>query len=219
MITRKLLFLTFVWSASAFCPLKCTCYLDGKGRRTVSCKEGGIVGPLDLFNISADTEVLKITAPENNMNQLTMSPVFHNYKKLEEIHITRSNIPQLGMHFFWRLNKLDVLDLSQNNITQPLDHNFRGLFGLKELYLDDNRIYSLPSGTFQYLQELKVLSIQRNRISELMPRIFLEIRKLKVLKLSGNNLKELNPAVFKDVQVITNFIGYFEFKANFQISF
>lgn len=190
------------WS-SALCPTKCTCYLDRKGRTSVICKEGGLVGPLNLNNVSLDTEVIKITAPEDNMNELTMSPVFQSYKNLEEIHVTKSNIPQLGMHFFWGLNKLDVLNLTQNNITQPLDHNFRGLSKLKELYLDDNRIISLPSGTFRYLHELKVLSVQRNRIEELTPRIFLEISKLKVLKLSGNNLKELNPEVFKDVQVIS----------------
>ncbi|EFA04323.2 leucine-rich repeat-containing protein 15 [Tribolium castaneum] len=196
-----LLILACLWGPlSALCPSQCSCYLDPRGRNAVLCKDGGIVGPLDLFNMSADTEVLKITAPEDNMNQLTMSPIFSNYKNLEEIHITRSNIPQLGMHFFLKLKKLDVLDLSQNNITQPLDHNFRGLMRLKELYLDDNRISSLPSGTFRFLEELKVLSIQRNRIAELTPRIFLEIGKLKVLKLSGNHLQELNPVVFEDVR-------------------
>ncbi|XP_018569159.1 leucine-rich repeat-containing protein 15-like [Anoplophora glabripennis] len=186
--------------ASRLCPTKCTCYLDQKGRTSVLCKEGGMVGPLNLNNVSLDTEVIKIIAPEDNMNELTMSPVFQSYKNLEEIHITKSNVPQLGMHFFWGLDRLDVLNLTQNNITQPLDHNFRGLSRLKELYLDDNRIISLPSGTFRHLRELKVLSVQRNRIEELTPRIFLEIGKLKVLKLSGNNLKVLNPEVFKDVQ-------------------
>ncbi|CAH1991500.1 unnamed protein product [Acanthoscelides obtectus] len=190
---------TQAW-ARYMCPTKCTCYLDQKGRRAVLCKEGGLVGPLNLNNVSLDTEVIKITAPDDNMNELTMSPVFQSYKKLEEIHITKSNVPQLGMHFFWGLTKLDVLNLSQNNITQPLDHNFRGLSKLKELYLDDNRIISLPSGTFRFLHELKVLSIQRNRIEELTPRIFLEVAKLRVLKLSGNHLRELNPEVFKDVQ-------------------
>lgn len=216
MALRRLLFLACLCGPlSALCPSRCTCYLDNKGRNTVSCSEGGIIGTLDLFNMSADTEVLKITGPDDNRNQLTMSPVFHNYKKLEEIHITRSNIPQLGMHFFYELKKLDVLDLSQNNITQPLDHNFRGLLRLKELCLDDNRINSLPSGTFRFLQELKVLSIQRNRITMLMPRTFLAIGKLKVLKLSGNNLKELNPVVFEEVKVITDFIGYLRFKRKF----
>lgn len=197
--------LALVSHSLAMCPTKCSCYLDQKGRRSVLCKEGGFIGPLNLNNVSLDTEIIKITAPDDNNNMLTMSPVFQSYKKLEEIHITKSNIPQLGMHFFWGLTKLDVLNLSQNNITQPLDHNFRGLDKLKELYLDDNRIQSLPSGTFRYLHELKLLSIQRNRIRDLVNRIFLEIGKLKVLKLSGNNLKELNPEVFRDVQVIIHF--------------
>ncbi|KAJ8961008.1 hypothetical protein NQ318_020313 [Aromia moschata] len=202
MIVQLLWPLLFALATQAWskCPTKCTCYLDQKGRISVLCKEGGMVGPLDLEDVGLDTEVIKITAPDDNTNALTMSPVFQKYKHLEEIHITKSNIPQLGKHFFWGLTKLDVLNLSQNNITQPLDHNFRGLFKLKELYLDDNRIISLPSGTFRYLPELKVLSVQRNRIEELTPRIFLEISKLKVLKLSGNNLRELNPEVFKDVQ-------------------
>ncbi|XP_066156246.1 carboxypeptidase N subunit 2-like [Euwallacea fornicatus] len=195
------LFLLVVASTSlAMCPTKCSCFLDPQGRKNLLCKDGGMIGPLNLDNVTLDTQVIRITAPDDNTNMLTMSPVFQSYRKLEEIHITKSNIPQLGMHFFWGLTKLDVLNLSQNNITQPLDHNFRGLDKLKELYLDDNRIQSLPSGTFRYLHELKLLSIQRNRITDLVNRIFLEIGKLKALKLSGNNLKELNPEVFRDVQ-------------------
>lgn len=194
-------FLSLGTTLGGMCPTKCSCYLDQRGRKTVLCKEGGLVGPLNLNNVSLDTEVIKITAPDDNTNLLTMSPVFQSYRHLEEIHITKSNIPQLGMHFFWGLSKLDVLNLSQNNISQPLDHNFRGLDQLKELYLDDNRIQSLPSGTFRYLRELKVLSIQRNRITDLVNRIFLEISKLRALKLSGNNLRELHPEVFRDVEV------------------
>ncbi|KAJ8963020.1 hypothetical protein NQ317_005465 [Molorchus minor] len=199
---RLLVLLLFGQSSQflAGCPVKCNCSLDQRGRISLICNQGGMVGPLNLDEVNRDTEVLKITAPDDNMNSLTMSPVFRNFKNLEEIHITKSNIPQLGEHFFYGLTKLDVLNLSQNNITQPLDRNFLGLFKLKELYLDDNRIISLPSGTFRHLHELKVLSVQRNRIQELTPRIFLEISKLKVLKLSGNNLKELHPEVFKDVQ-------------------
>ncbi|XP_076270283.1 uncharacterized protein LOC143202565 [Rhynchophorus ferrugineus] len=201
---RNMIFILLIFGLTAHgmssCPRGCSCYLDTKGRRVVQCKDGGMTGPLDLKGFGLDTEIIKITAPDDNTNLLTMSPAFQKYRNLEEIHITKSNIPQLGMHFFFGLNKLDVLNLAQNNITQPLDHNFRGLDKLKELYLDDNRIQSLPSGTFRFLHELKVLSIQRNRIKELANRIFLEIGKLKVLKLSGNNLRELNQEVFRDVQ-------------------
>ncbi|KAK9744402.1 Leucine rich repeat [Popillia japonica] len=160
--------------------------------------------------MDASMEVLRVTAPENHLNALTMNPMIQSYKRLEEIHITRSNIPNLGMHFFWGLDKLEVLNLSQNNITQPLDHNFRGLQGLKELYLDDQfKIYSLPSGTFRYLVNLATLSIQRNSMHEMMPRVFQQLERLQVLKLSGNSLVKLNPEIFKDLRVCEIFYLYF----------
>lgn len=188
-------------SIGSRCAPKCSCYLDHKGRMTVACNEGGMVGPINLQHMNKSIEVLRITAPEHNLNMLTMSPDFQQFTQLEEIHVTRSNVPMLGMHFFWGLTKLEILNLSQNNLTQPLAHNFRGLSNLKELYLDDNRISSLPSGTFRYLHNLRVLSLQRNRIREMTPRIFLEIGRLRVLRLSGNDLGELKPEVFKDIQV------------------
>ncbi|XP_050307145.1 toll-like receptor Tollo [Anthonomus grandis grandis] len=197
---QLVILLAIISTCPALCPTKCTCTQDQKNRKTVLCKDGGLIGPLTLQNVSEDTQILKITAPDDNSNMLTMSPVFHSFKQLEEIHITKSNIPQLGKHFFYGLTRLDVLNLSQNNITQPLDHNFRGLDKLKQLLLDDNRIQSLPSGTFRFLHGLKVLSIQRNRITELANRIFLEIGNLTVLKLSGNDLRQLNSEVFSDVQ-------------------
>lgn len=202
--STSLLFLSCCYLAVTFasrCAPKCSCYLDHKGRMTVACCEGGMVGPINLQHMNRSIEVLKINAPEDNLNMLTMSPDFQQFTQLEEIHVTKSNIPILGKHFFWGLTKLEILNLSQNNLTQPLDHNFRGLSNLKELYLDDNRISSLPSGTFRHLLNLRVLSLQRNRIREMTPRIFLEIGKLRILKLSGNSLEELKPDVFKDVQV------------------
>ncbi|KRT84202.1 hypothetical protein AMK59_2608, partial [Oryctes borbonicus] len=168
-------------------------------------RQGGLNGTLSLDGMDVSMEVLRITAPEDNLNALTMNPTIQAYKKLEEVHITRSNIPNLGTHFFWGLNKLEILNLSQNNITQPLDHNFRGLYNLRELYLDDNKIYSLPSGTFRYLTNLVILSIQRNRMHEMMPRVFQQLEKLKVLKLSGNSLVKLNPEIFKDIEALTVF--------------
>lgn len=209
-----LLFLlsTYFYSSASKCPPKCSCYLDSKGRKTVECKEGGMIGPLTLVDVELNTRVLRITAPEDNMNSLQMSPDIQSFKKLEEIHITRSNVPILGKYFFYGLNKLEILNFAQNNITQILDHNFYGIVNLKELYLDDNTIFSLPSGTFTFIADLKVLSIQRNRIKELMPRMFLGLKKLKVLKLSGNYLRELKPEVFEDVPVSIFFYYIFTCK-------
>ncbi|KAK5646507.1 hypothetical protein RI129_004971 [Pyrocoelia pectoralis] len=191
----------FPWmcSSSAIpCPTVCSCFLDTRGRKVVSCNQGGLTA-IPFKEMESRIELINVSAPEYNLNTLTMDPTIQDFKFLEEIHITSSNIPELGVHLFWNLKKLSVLNLSQNNITQPLDASFRGLSNLKELYLDDNRIHSLPSGTFRYLLSLKILSLQRNRIREMMPRMFEELGKLQVLKLSGNYLRELNPESFKDV--------------------
>ncbi|KAL3270389.1 hypothetical protein HHI36_023970 [Cryptolaemus montrouzieri] len=197
---RHLFVISILWQLSAACMNKCTCSPDSRGRNSVICKEGGYVGPLNLEGIDRNTEVLIISAPENNMNSLTMVPAFTELGRLEEIHITRSNIPQLGDRFFHALGNLSVLNLSQNNITQVIDRNFIGLVKLKELFLDDNSIVSLPSGTFSALKELRVLSIQRNRINELVHSVFLHVKQLRVVKLSGNPLRELHIEAFRDVR-------------------
>ncbi|CAH0557361.1 unnamed protein product [Brassicogethes aeneus] len=201
MIFKLLIISAFLAKINSLpCPSRCTCSLDSKDRKVVACVKGGMTGSVNLDGITLETQIIKISAPEDNLNDLQMSPIFQSYKKLEEIHITRSNIPQLGLHFFWGLTKLEVLNLSQNNITQALPNNFRGLDRLKELYLDDNRIHSLPSSSFQFLKELRLLSIQRNRLTTLVISLFHNINKLRVLKLSGNQLGELNPEVFGDIK-------------------
>ncbi|KAK9872310.1 hypothetical protein WA026_017116 [Henosepilachna vigintioctopunctata] len=197
---RYLLLISATCSFASGCMSNCSCSPDNKGRNAVVCKEGGIVGPLTLDGMDRNTEVLVISAPDNNMNSLTMAPAFSEFRQLEEIHITQSNIPQLGEHFFYGLANLSVLNLSQNNITQVINRNFLGLGKLKELLLDDNNIVSLPSGAFSALKELKVLSIQRNRIKELVHSVFLDVKKLRVVKLSGNPLSELQKEAFRDVQ-------------------
>lgn len=155
--------------------------------------------------LNLQVEVLKITAPPDALNALTIGPIFQPFTQLEELHITRSNVPAVGKHSFWGVPSLKILNLSQNNISHIAEHNFRGLVHLVELYLDDNRIESMPSETFRYLPELRRLSLARNRIHELVPRLFLMLGKLHSLTLSGNPLSELNPEVFKDVQALRTF--------------
>ncbi|XP_067004540.2 carboxypeptidase N subunit 2 [Anabrus simplex] len=182
------------------CPQWCICGLDMKGRHQVSCSQGGMLDPIPIISMDQQVEVLTISAPESNPNYLTIGPIFQQFTRLEELHITDSNIPAIGRHSFWGVPTLQELNLTRNNISHVLDYNFRGLANLLKLHLDDNRIESMPSGTFRYLQELRVLTLARNRITELVPRLFLMLGKLHELDLSGNQLVELNPEVFKDVQ-------------------
>ncbi|XP_068083954.1 carboxypeptidase N subunit 2 [Anabrus simplex] len=186
--------------AAIICPQLCTCGLDIKGRHQVICSQGGMLDPIPIASMNQQVEVLLITAPSSNPNFLTIGPIFQQFARLEELHITVSNIPAIGRHSFWGVPTLEVLNLTRNNIAHVLDYNFRGLANLLKLHLDDNMIESMPSGTFRYLQELRVLTLARNRITELVPRLFLMLGKLQELDLSGNHLIELNPEVFKDIQ-------------------
>ena len=186
---------------SALCPLECVCELDLKGRRKVLCPHGGMSGLIPISEINTNTEVLEISAPSNNQNYLIIGPIFQQFKVLEQLSVTDSNIPNIGKQSFWSLKSLKILNLAHNNISELVDYNFQGLHNLEVLYLDDNRIEQLHSGTFRYLPNLQVLSLVNNLISDLVPRLLLNLGRLHTLNLSGNQLNELKVEVFKDVQV------------------
>lgn len=197
------LFLHWTWaSVTKRCPKDCICDLDDPiGRIRVTCDKGGVVGSLDLSDVSSKTEVLIFTAPENNFNSLMIGPIFGKLKNIQEIHITRSNIPEIGEHSFWLLPTLEILSLRENNITRIVDENFRGISNLEKLYLDENRIDGISSGTFRYMHNLRVLSLSNNRMHVLATRIFEGLKKLQELNLNGNRLNELNAEAFIDIPV------------------
>lgn len=195
------LLLIWLCPSNALCPSQCHCKQSEKGKRKVTCSKGGMIDPIPTSNMDPGMEVLEITAPTDRWNVLTIGSVFQKFRSLEELHITRSTVLQIGMHAFWGVPSLKVLNLTFNNISAVFDHNFRGLANLVELNLDDNVISRLPSGVFKHLTELRILTVQRNQLRELVPRLFLKLTKLQVLKLSGNNLEELDPEVFKDILV------------------
>lgn len=200
---RVLTQILLIWLCTAFaiCPLDCFCRLDEKGRRKTSCVQGGMIGPIPTSTIDKDTQVLEIRSADDSANWLLIGAVFQTLTELEEVHVVRSNVPEISKHAFWGLKGLEVLNLMGNNITALQDHNFRGLANLRELYLDENKIEQLVTGGFKYLTDLKILSLAGNKLEELDARVFERLGKLQRLNLSGNRLVELYPEVFMDIQV------------------
>lgn len=96
------------------CPPECVCSLDQKGREQNICNRGGWNGiPISAFN--PDVEVLIIRGPGNH---ITIGPIFSPFRKLEELRITDSNVPSVGMKTFWGVTKLRILgkvDSPNNN--------------------------------------------------------------------------------------------------------
>ncbi|XP_064089399.1 insulin-like growth factor-binding protein complex acid labile subunit [Macrobrachium nipponense] len=189
--------------SSARCPRSCKCEYDATGRKTVVCDNGSLTDPIPVFDMERDTKILTITAPEDQSNTLTVGPIFSTLSQLEEIHITKSNVPAIGENSFWGLRHLRLLNLTNNNITLLLDSHLRGMRSLESLHLDDNHINSVASATFMSLENLETLTMARNKLRGLAPRMFLLLNRLKTLDLSGNAIRELEPEVLKDLPSLT----------------
>lgn len=155
--------------------------------------------PIPVGNMAWDVEVLIITAPPLRPNSLTLGPIFKDMRRLEEIHITRANIPALGAHTFWGLQRLHVLNLTHNEIATLMDTNFRGAEALRHLDLSHNMIESVPSAVFRHVRLLQTLTLAHNMVAELVPRIFFGLTRLQRLDISYNPLGDLRPEQFADV--------------------
>ncbi|XP_076047862.1 uncharacterized protein LOC143029194 [Oratosquilla oratoria] len=181
------------------CPDGCRCSLDRRGRREVSCTEGGMKDPIPVLEMPQDTEVLLISSTESRPNGLTLGPIFKRFRHLEEINIVGSGVPALGAHSFWGLRKLRSLNLTQNALSALMDTNFKGAVSLRHLDLSHNQIESIPSAVFRHVVHLRTLDLSDNRVPELVPRIFFGLTRLERLNLSHNPLGDLQPERFSDV--------------------
>ncbi|KAA0189456.1 hypothetical protein HAZT_HAZT007421 [Hyalella azteca] len=181
------------------CPTLCSCALDSRGRREVTCDTGGLKDPLPVMEMPLDTEVLIVDAPDGMHNSLTLGPIFKGLKKLEIVTVAKSRVPAIGEHSFWGLRYLHTLNISRNEITSLVAANFRGPEELKHLDLSRNKIESMPSAVFRYARQLRSLNLAHNRLPELVPRVFFGLSTLTSLDLSHNPLGVLPGMVFTDV--------------------
>ncbi|KAG7173081.1 insulin-like growth factor-binding protein complex acid labile subunit [Homarus americanus] len=184
------------------CPRPCRCNYEEHGRKVVTCDAGSLTGPIPVFDMDMDTKILTITSPEDQPNTLTLGPIFSTLSQLEEIHITRSNVPAIGENSLWGLSHLQVLNLTNNNITLLYDSHLKGMRSLEALHLDDNHITILASGTFRSLESLESLTLARNKLRVIAPRVFLLLSRLRYLDLSGNAIQELDPEDLKDIPAL-----------------
>lgn len=197
-LTLTLLTLTLSRLTASSCPSECVCdYQDSQKR--VTCDRGGMSRiPMEI--IDTDVQILVITAPKDNPNDLSLGRIFQNHRNLEEIHITRSNIPAIGDSSFWPGKMLRVLNLSHNNITLLKGTDFYILSKLQVLNLSHNNIAATPSAPFIHLSNLKGLSLAHNKLQTLVPRFFYQLPNLEFLDLTGNPLGAIDPENLKDLR-------------------
>lgn len=187
------------------CPESCRCSIDQHGRNIVVCQQGDMMETIPVFDIADNTKVLIITAPPFKQNYLSLGPIFQGLRKLEEIQINWSGIPNLGEHSLWGLHNLRILNLTWNHLTSLRDTNFKGAKSLRKLDLSHNRIESIPSAAFRHVRQLTYLNLAYNFLPDLVPRIFFGLTRLDDLDLSFNPLGKLNSDIFSDVSLLKSF--------------
>ncbi|XP_065306061.1 leucine-rich repeat-containing protein 15-like [Dermacentor albipictus] len=180
------------------CPTLCVCQAVNRGKR-ITCDLGGMHS-IPTQHMDKDIRVLQITAPPEHPNELIIGRIFLQFTALEEVRITRSNVPAIGDSSFWPGKRLQILDLSHNNISILRDSDFRGLSELRLLNLSHNHIARAPSAPFRFLSNLTSLILSENRLEALAPRFLYLLPRLQRLDLSGNPLKSLDPDHLKDVR-------------------
>ncbi|KAF2360382.1 Leucine-rich repeat, partial [Trinorchestia longiramus] len=152
--------------------------------------------------MAEDTQILIISGTKDNLNYLTLGPIFKKLRSLEEIHIKWSSIPNIGAHSFWGLGDVKVLNLTHNSLSTLMDSNFKGLSSLKQLDLSHNSIESVPSAVFRFIRHLHFLNLSHNKMFSLVTRIFFGLTRLENLDLSHNPLGDLQAELFSDVPAL-----------------
>lgn len=82
------------------CPSQCECPLDSHGRIQNICNRGNLDG-IPIQSIDRNVEVLIIRGPQNHIK---IGPIFGNFKHLEELRVTGSNVPAVGS--FWNVKSI-----------------------------------------------------------------------------------------------------------------
>ncbi|XP_077546697.1 uncharacterized protein LOC144159215 [Haemaphysalis longicornis] len=181
------------------CPTSCMCQVSDRGK-VVTCDLGGLQ-VIPVHEIDDDIHVLRITAPAEQPNELTIEGMFTRFTALEEVQITRSNVQAIGNSSFSPENRLQVLDLSHNNISALQDSDFLDLSELRLLNVSHNQIAQVSSSEspFRFLANLTTLDLSENRLEALTPGFFDGLQRLQRLDLGGNPLMSLDPDSLKDL--------------------
>ena len=97
-----------------------------------------------------------------------------------------SNIWNIHIGAFEKLQMLKILNLQQNYIEQIESNTFKSVSNLKELYLQDNQIHSIENDSFLDVFYLKTLKLHGNNLQYLNVSLFAIMNSLTEVTLSGN---------------------------------
>lgn len=88
------------------CPTpQCYCGLDPRHRREVACSSGNL-DDIPVSRMSPNIEVIRIVAPHDRPNHLTIGRFFRQFRKLQELHIVRKHT------IYWFIKMHDIFCIS-----------------------------------------------------------------------------------------------------------
>ncbi|PIK57266.1 hypothetical protein BSL78_05836 [Apostichopus japonicus] len=108
-------------------------------------------------------------------NHITILPemIFYSVKDtIEQIHLNRNNLFEIGEGTFSNLTKLSALFLGHNRLTDLSPNLFMDLSALLLIHLNSNQLTRIPNGLFEPLHHLKILDLSSNSIVDIYPWVF-----------------------------------------------
>ncbi|KAH9363721.1 hypothetical protein HPB48_020455 [Haemaphysalis longicornis] len=174
------------------------CQVSDRGK-VVTCDLGGL-HVIPAHEMDDDIHVLRITAPAEQPNELTIEGMFTRFTALEEVlDLSHNNISALQDSDFLDLSELRLLNVSHNQIAQvsSSESPFRFLANLTTLDLSENRLEALTPGFFDGLQRLQRLDLGGNPLMSLDPDSLKDLRPLRELGLARCQLSRLPPIVYQ----------------------
>uniref|UniRef100_A0A0N4ZT64 LRRCT domain-containing protein n=1 Tax=Parastrongyloides trichosuri TaxID=131310 RepID=A0A0N4ZT64_PARTI len=162
---------------------------------------------LDLYNnnlSSIDTTHLhafeKLQSLNLSSNNFLHSPVFKEFRNLEQVDLSHNFITGLETLTFTENPKLTLLNFNYNNIDNIERSSFNELNELKVLLLANNNISFIEKGMFTGINNLEKLILNHNSIMDIQKKSFDNMEKLSTLDLSYNHLKEFDVGIFNRLQ-------------------
>uniref|UniRef100_A0A0K0FKZ3 Uncharacterized protein n=1 Tax=Strongyloides venezuelensis TaxID=75913 RepID=A0A0K0FKZ3_STRVS len=162
---------------------------------------------LDFHNnklSSIDTTYLhtfeKLQSLNLSLNNFLHSPIFKEFRNLEQIDLSHNFITGLETLTFTENPKLTMLNFNYNNITNIERSSFNELGELKILLLGYNNISVIEKGMFTGIKNLQKLVLHNNSLFEIQKKSFDPLEKLTTLDLSNNHLKEFDIGIFNRQQ-------------------
>lgn len=204
---RELHTLEIVESNLVALPPKLLCELDNlqtlnlTGNRIRDIDDIGLTVRAEVNGGSCRADIRILDLSRNELRQLFDDGPLVGLRQLQELHLQRNTITEIGKNALHGLTVLRTFNASYNALDSLPEDLFKTTRDLREIHLAYNGLRDLPRGVFTQLEQLLVLNLANNRLGSdhVDESAFLGLIRLIVLDLSYNQLTHIDARMFKDL--------------------